>query len=639
VKPLVRTLFAIVFAFSLIMQAQQSKPTATGAESTAPVPVKDEHSFGNPQQIQVTNIDLDLTVDFAKQSLSGTATLALKRNDPSARKLVLDDENLAISKVEAARAGGRFAPAKYTVGEKQGTLGAPLTIDVTPSTRLVRITYETDPTASALQWLKPEQTAGKKHPYLYSQSEAAHGRSWIPMQDSPGVRVTYTAKIHTPKELIAVMSAAGNPQPGQPNAKITPGEFSFQMKTPIPTYLIAIAVGDLAFRPLGPRTGVYDEPSLVDRDAKEFEDVESMVKTVEGLYGPYAWGRYDILVLPPSSPYGGMENPRLTFVSPTVVAGDKSLVSVVSHELAHSWSGNTVTNATWSDFWLNEGFTTYIERRIVEAVYGKDRAEMEADLGRQRLVEMVREFQPNDTVLHIDLSGRDPDEGSTELPYEKGALFLRMLEQTVGREKFDSFLRSYFGRYRFRSITTKDFLDYMQQRLLAPDPQLKKKLPMTMIDEWIYKPGMPASAPEIHAAAFTRVEDATKKYLAGEIKADQLPAKSWSTPEWLHFLKALPRDIGPQKMADLDQQYHLTDSGNIEIAFQWLLLAIKNHYTAADQKLESTLLTVGRRKIVKPLYGELAKTPEGKEKARQIFERAKSGYHPIVVNEVTQMLK
>jgi hypothetical protein len=298
-----------------------------------------------------------------------------------------------------------------------------------------------------------------------------------------------------------------------------------------------------------------------------------------------------------------------------------------------------VTNATWSDFWLNEGFTTYIERRIVEAVYGKDRAEMEADLGRQRLVEMVREFQPNDTVLHIDLSGRDPDEGSTELPYEKGALFLRMLEQTVGREKFDSFLRSYFGRYRFRSITTKDFLDYMQQRLLAPDPQLKKKLPMTMIDEWIYKPGMPASAPEIHAAAFTRVEDATKKYLAGEIKADQLPAKSWSTPEWLHFLKALPRDIGPQKMADLDQQYHLTDSGNIEIAFQWLLLAIKNHYTAADQKLESTLLTVGRRKIVKPLYGELAKTPEGEEKARQIFERAKSGYHPIVVNEVTQMLK
>ena len=623
-----------VLAVASLASAQQVKRSS----GSSAVPVKDEHSFGNPQQVQVTHIDLDLGVDFAKRSLSGTATLTLKRSQPAAKTLVLDDETLRIDKVEAATRVGKFKETRFSVGEKQGTLGAPLTITLPAGATRVRITYATDPTASALQWLTPEQTAGKKHPYLYSQSEAAHGRSWIPMQDSPGVRVTYTAKIRTPKELVAVMSAAGNPQPGG-SAKFTPGTYNFKMDIPIPTYLIAIAVGDLSFRSLGPRAGVYDEPSLVDRDAKEFEDVESMIKTVEGLYGPYAWGRYDILVLPPSSPYGGMENPRLTFVSPTIVAGDKSLVSVVSHELAHSWSGNTVTNATWPDFWLNEGFTTYIERRIIEAVYGKERADMEASLGRQKLVEMTREFAPKDQVLHVNLEGRDPDEGSTELPYEKGALFLRQIEETIGREKFDSFLKSYFARFRFRSITTKDFLDYFVKNVITKDPQARQKLPMSLLEEWIYKPGIPASAPQIRSAAFERVEAETKQWLAGRINTEQLPADKWSTPEWLHFLQALPKDLGTQRMQELDQRFKLTQAGNIEITLQWLLLAIKNHYTAANDKLERTLTTVGRRKIVKPLYAELAKTPEGKERARAIFAKAKDGYHPIVTNEVEQMLK
>jgi leukotriene A-4 hydrolase/aminopeptidase len=626
-------LWLVGFVIMVSLVSAQTKKSAG-----AGVPVKDEHSFGNPQQVQVTHIVLDLGVDFTTKTLRGTATLTLKRNQPNSKTLLLDDENLKIDKVEAATRVGKFKETKFSVGEKQGTLGAPLRIELPAGATRVRITYASDPTASALQWLTPEQTAGKKYPYLYSQSEAAHGRSWIPMQDSPGVRVTYTAKIRTPKELVAVMSAAGNPQPGG-SAKLTPGTYNFKMDIPIPTYLIAIAVGDLSFRSLGPRAGVYDEPSLVDRDAKEFEDVESMINTVEGLYGPYAWGRYDILVLPPSSPYGGMENPRLTFVSPTIVAGDKSLVSVVSHELAHSWSGNTVTNATWSDFWLNEGFTTYIERRIIEAVYGKERADMEASLGRQKLVEMTKEFDPKDQVLHVDLKGRDPDEGSTELPYEKGALFLRQIEEAIGREKFDTFLKGYFAHFRFRSITTKDFLDYFVKNVIAKDPQARKKLPMALLEEWIYKPGIPASAPQIRSAAFERVEAETKQWLGGQIKTDQLPADKWSTPEWLHFLKALPRDLGAERMQDLDQRFKLTQSGNIEIEFQWLMLAIQNNYTPANDKLEETLETVGRRKIVKPLYAELAKTPEGKQRARVIFARARAGYHPIVTNEVGQMLK
>lgn len=616
----------IQLGFLLLMSALlQSQTTRTAT---------DPHSFGNPHEIAVKHAGLDLTVDFDKRVLHGHATLTLQRKIKSAKTLILDDKGLDVTRVEAASARGAFKETKFEVGEARESLGAPLRIHLPAAAARVRIHYATRPGATALQWLTPAQTAGKKKPYLFSQSQAAHARSWIPLQDSPGVRITYSATIRTPKDLVAVMSAAGNPQ--QPDG---PGHgiFRFKMDVPIPSYLIALAVGDLAFRSLGPRAGVYDEPSLVDRDAKEFEDVEAMIKTVERLYGPYAWGRYDMLVLPPSSPYGGMENPRLTFLSPTIVAGDKSLVSVVSHELAHSWSGNTVTNATWSDFWLNEGFTTYIERRIVEAVYGKERADMEAQLGRQRLQELVKELPTPDQILHMDLGGREPDEAATELPYEKGALLLRLLEERAGRARFDAFLNKYFATYRFKSLTTADFLRFLDRELLT-DPKLRKSVPREVVKQWVYEPGMPESAPAIRAEAFDRVQLAAEQWLAGSLKTDGLPAAKWSTPEWLHFLKALPRVVGTARMEELDARFKLTQTGNIEILLQWLLLAIKNDYRAADARLEDVFTTVGRRKIVKPLYQELARTENGRQRARKIFQRARDGYHPIVANELEKLL-
>ena len=592
---------------------------------------KDLHSYSNPEQIRVTDVALDLDVLFPQKVLKGTATLTVERSAKyKDGPIILDTRSLDIEKVESSADGKTFTEAKFTVGQNDPILGAPITIELPPSVTAVRIQYASRPEASGLQWLTPPQTAGKKYPFLFSQGEAIHTRSWIPLQDTPGVRQTYSAKIHTPKELLAVMSAENDLNPKQR------GKYTFQMPQRIPSYLIAIAVGDVVFAPMSERTGVYAERPIVAKAAKEFNDTEAMIQAAEGLYGPYRWGRYDLLVLPPSFPFGGMENPRLTFATPTILAGDKSLVSLVAHELAHSWSGNLVTNATWRDFWLNEGFTVYIERRIQEKVFGEARANMEAVLEREELDREMATLKPNDQVLHVDLKGRDPDDGFTQVPYVKGMLFLRSLEDVFGREKFDAFLKGYFDHFAFQSVTTAEFLDYLQKNLLAANPDLAAKI---SLDEWINKPGIPVGAPRASSDAFVKVAVFAKDWEQGKTKLAAIPARGWSTQEWLHFLTALPETLDGKKMAALDAAFHFTKTGNSEILDQWLLMAIRNHYGPADARLKSFLIEVGRRKYIKPLYQELAKTPEGKERAREIYKTARTGYHPIAVTTIDEMLK
>jgi leukotriene-A4 hydrolase len=574
---------------------------------------KDIHSFSNPQQISVKHLNLDLNVAFDRLSVQGSVVLTLERNDRKADNLILDTRLLQIDETEWSKDGTAFHETEFTLGNEDKILGRALTIKLPKEANFVRVAYSSGPQSSGLQWLTPEQTAGKQHPFMFSQSQAIHARSWIPLQDTPGVRVTFDAKIQVPKGLTAVMAAQ----------KVSTGVF--KMEQPIPSYLIAIAVGDLAFQSTGGRTGVYAEPSVLPRAAKEFEDTEQMLEAAEKLFGPYRWGRYDLLVMPPSFPFGGMENPCLTFATPTILAGDKSLVSLVSHELAHSWSGNLVTNATWSDFWLNEGFTTYIERRIDEAVYGPEREQMEAALGLQDLEEEIKSLPAKDTILHVDLTGRDPDDGATQIPYEKGALLLRALEEKYGREKFDLFLKGYFDHFAFQSITTEHAIEYMKQNL---DPALD-------LHAWIYQPGLPAGAPHPTSAAFVKVDA-----LAGEWSGSgKLPeAHAWTTHEWLRFLRALPEKLTQKQMHGLDQTFSLTASGNDEILQQWLLMAVRNGYAPADDKLAEFLKSVGRRKYIKPLYEELAKTPQGKERALAIFEAARPGYHPIAQATIDAVL-
>jgi leukotriene-A4 hydrolase len=595
----------------------------------------DVHSYGNPQDVRVTHISLDLTVNFEKKQLAGTATLSLERKPspkPEAElaKLMLDDKGLVIEKIESSIGPGPRSERRFfQSSEKDPILGEPIAILLPKGHDRVRITYQTAPGAGALQWLEPSRTAGKVKPFLFTQSQAIQARTWIPTQDSPGVRVTYDAKIHVPPGLTAVMSAESLPKGPDPTV------FEFEMKQPIPSYLISLAVGDLAFKPIGPRTGVWAEPSMVAKAAFEFADTEKMVEATEKRFGPYRWGRYDILVLPPSFPFGGMENPRLTFATPTVLAGDRSLVALVAHELAHSWSGNLVTNATWRDFWLNEGFTVYLERRIVEDVYGPARAKIEAVLGIQELRDDMTRLPSSDQILHIQLAGRDPDDGMTQVPYEKGALFLTELERAFGREKFDAFLLDYFNRHAFQSITTDVLLADLKTKLFPLDPEAASKIDLKA---WTESPGLKVPFVEPKSPELEAVDRFASEWSAGRVKASEIPVSNWSTQEWLRFLRALPEKMPEARMTELDEAFGLTKRGNSEIAALWLQMAIINEYHPADTRLEEFLTSIGRRKFLMPLYRALLKTPEGTAKARAIYSKARPFYHPIAVESVDKLL-
>ena len=593
-----------------------SAPGSAGGPAARPV-VDDPHSFAQPWEVAVTHLSLDLAVDFDRQVLSGRASLDLD-NHTGTDVLVLDTRNLAIDQVTLDDGEA----TSWELGAEERYLGQPLTIHIRPDTKVVHVDYATGAGADAVQWLAPEQTAGGEHPYLFTQSQAILARTWVPLQDTPSVRFTYDAKVRVPPGLMAVMSAEN------PTETAADGVYRFTMPQPIPSYLMALAVGDLAFRPIDPRSGVYSEPSVVDEAAWELAETGQMIDVAETLFGPYRWGRYDLLVLPPSFPFGGMENPRLTFATPTILAGDRSLVALVAHELGHSWSGNLVTNATWDDFWLNEGFTTYVERRLMEALRGREYADMLAVIGRHDLDGELERLGPDspDTALHLDLAGRDPDDGMTDVPYEKGYLFLRMLEEAVGRERWDPFLRGWFDDHAFESVTTGEWLDYLRSRLLDPagiDPA------SLHVEEWIYQPGLPPNVPRVQSARFAAVEAQERSWLAGEAKAASLDTGEWTTHEWLHFLHGLPEGVTTQQLAELDAAFGFTESGNSEILAAWFERTIAAGYQPAEPALERFLTHVGRRKFLTPLYTALLQTPDGRRRALAIYAKARPGYHPL----------
>jgi leukotriene-A4 hydrolase len=590
----------------------------------------DEHSYAETEKVVVKNLALDLDVNFDKKILSGTANLSLNWLDRSHKTLVLDTRDLSITKIEGATGRMAWQPLKYSLAARDPIFGSKLSIDMPRTYSNVRIHYQTSPQASGLQWLEPSMTAGKRQPFMFSQSQSIHARSWVPLQDTPGVRFTYSATVRTPKNATALMSA------NNPIDKVRDGEYSFNMPQPISSYLLAIAAGDLVFKPISARAGVWAEPSVVDKAVWEFTDTEKMIVATEKMFGPYRWGRYDILVLPPSFPFGGMENPRLTFATPTVIVGDRSQTSLIAHELAHSWSGNLVTNASWKDMWLNEGFTTYVQGRIVESVYGKELADMEDVIGEGDAQSEVDTLEPAMQILNLaPMTGVDPDEALSDIPYEKGQWFLTFLEQRYGRATFDIFIRSWFDKNAFKTVTTDDFVAFYQKNLQAKKPGAVSK---AEFDEWLNKPGIPKFAVKTKSTRFVAVDEAREKWLDGDLPANNIPAKTWSTQEWSYFLDKMPKKVSSKKLQAIDAAFNLSSTANGEIAMRWFPITIRSGYTVARPTLAKFLTKIGRRKLIIPSYTALSESKDGLKFAQKVFAEARPGYHPITVASVEALL-
>lgn len=582
----------------------------------------DPHSFAEYEKVRIHHLRLDLDADMQARRLEGHVELELERLDPDHRRLVLDSRGLEIHDITAPAPGGEHRPLSWRLGEElgEGDLGRPLVIVLPAEVDTVRIDYASSPDAFGLQWLDGGQTTSGEA-FMFSQSQPHYARTWVPLQDTPAVRYTFDATVRVPRHLMAVMGAAGNVF-----EKNDHGEYRFHMPQAIPSYLMAIAVGDLEFAETGPRSGVYAEPQWIEAAAREFHQLEDMISIGENLYGEYRWGRYDLLVLPPSFPFGGMENPRLSFVTPTIIAGDGSLLALVAHELAHSWSGNLVTNAAWRDLWLNEGFTVYFESRIMEALYGEDVVEQLAVLDWQGLIEEIETADPGMTRLVLDVDHKDPERAFVGIPYDKGRFFLDWVEQQVGREAIDRFLRAWFDDFAFQSVTTATLRDYLAEHLVAAHPEA---LSMADVNEWIDQPGLPDFARAPHSDAFEQVDSWRERWLAGEVETAALPDADWSVYQWLHFLSGLEGQLDAERMAELDARFDLTGSSNYEILFQWLMRSVEVRYEPGIERLEAFLTEVGRNKFTRPLYTALANTDWGRDWAIEVYERARPGYHSL----------
>ena len=576
---------------------------------------RDAHSFADDTHARIHSFDLAATVDFATQTLAATVTLRFAA--PATGALDLDTRDLAIERIEDAH-GHALA---FTVHPPEPHIGSRLAITLAHATPSISIRYRTAPDASAMQWLAPAQTAGGVQPYVFTQCQAIHARSIVPLQDTPGVRVTYTAALTIPRALRVVMAAADRGRTEEGDTAV----HRWEMPQPIPPYLFAFAVGDLASRDLSPRARVWAEPSVVDAAAWEFAMVEDHITAAESLFGPYDWERFDFLIMPPSFPYGGMENPRLTFFSPTTIAGDRSLVSVMAHELAHSWTGNLVTNANAEHFWLNEGFTMYAERRITEATEGADAAALSAALGRRELEESIARFadRPEMTKLRPNLTGVDPDDCYSLIPYEKGYFFLAAIESVVGRAAFEAWLKTYLASYRFGTVTTEQFEAHLEAALPGALAKANARA-------WIDGVGIPEGAVPPRSIKLDAIED-----LHGALPAPEVAA-AWTATEWNLYLESVPRPASHDLCRALDVQ--LTASKNYDVLVAWLTLALQSGYHAVLPRVDQVVAEVGRMKYLRPMYTNLATDPSTRDRAAQLFAKNAASYHPIARQMVEGVL-
>ncbi|XP_064011022.1 leukotriene A-4 hydrolase [Pogoniulus pusillus] len=603
----------------------------------------DPSSFAAPSCCRTRHLYLRCRVDFAARALRGTAALTARAEREALRCLVLDTREVQVSKVTV-----NGQDAKFVLGEKHSFKGSPLEITLPFELRrgqeaIVEISFESSPKSSALQWFSPEQTSGKKHPFLFSQCQAAHCRAIFPCQDTPAVKLTYYAEISVPKELVALMSASRDgemPDPEDSSRKI----YQFSQNVPIPCYLIALVVGALESRKIGPRTLVWAEKELVDKSAYEFAEAEAMLKTAEDLAGPYVWGQYDLLVLPPTFPYGGMENPCLTFVTPTLLAGDRSLSNVIAHEISHSWTGNLVTNRNWQHFWLNEGHTVYLERRIGGRLFGEQFRHFQALGGWRELQHSINTLGEKNPLTNLipNLNEVDPDVAFSSVPYEKGFALLFYLEQLLGgADVFMGFLKTYIQQFAYKSIETEDWKDFLYSYFKDKVDVLDK----VDWNSWFHAPGMPPAKPKYD----TTLADACVALCERWVKAKEGDLGSFSSEdlkemsshqliEFLVLLLLQP-PLPLSHVQRMQQVYNFNAVNNSEIRLRWLRLCLKSKWEEAIPLALKMATEQGRMKFTRPLFRDLYNFDKSRDLAVQTFLEHRASMHPVTAMLVARDLK
>ncbi|KAI8604549.1 peptidase family M1-domain-containing protein [Dissophora ornata] len=605
----------------------------------------DPTSQSNLDEVKTNHIHLALIVDFGAKTLTGSAELEVEAIADSVSNVVLDTSYIDIRSASAA--GQALTFNLESCHEKYGsalTIHLPKPLAKGEKTK-ISVEYATTQDCTACQWLEPSQTAGKKHPYLFTQCQAIHARSLLPCQDSPSIKLTYSADITTP--LRAVMSAVPKGEVKHENGSMT--TFKFEQRQRIPSYLIALAVGNLEGREIGPRSTVWTEPEVMEAAAWEFVDTENFIRTGEELLTPYDWGRYDLLVLPASFPYGGMENPCLTFVTPSLLAGDRSLVDVVAHEIAHSWMGNLVTTENWEHFWLNEGFTVFVERKILGRMKGKEHSDFSAILGHKALQESVDLYGKEHpfTALRPCLREEDPDDAFSRVPYEKGFNLLYYLEKHLGgAEVFEPYLRAHVQQFAGRSINTDDWKAFLYSFMEKTFGQEKVDL-LNKVDweAWLAGTGMPPVDNKFDDTLAKACTCLCQKWNVSRHEAHPAGfsttdiAEFSSTQSVVFLEKVSELEPLPHGHLDLmDELYQLTNVRNSEIRLRWQLLCLKADYEKIYPEVVAFASSMGRMKMCRPLLRSLYKAKDGADLARETFVKHKSFYHPIAAAMIAKDL-
>lgn len=620
--------FSFIFLLLIFTTCQNEKKYINYKKNTDFISTPDPHSLSNIDKIKTRHIFFDLEINWQKHILDGFAEISFIKKE-NTDTFILDTKDLEIKEVLSPKGEKR----KWWKGTPDSIFGTPLYILLAKEDTVIKIKYNTK-SAEALQWTAKEQTSDKTDEFLYSQSQAILARSWFPCQDAPSVKFTYNATIKTKPGFFVLMSAE-NPQTVSEN-----GIYNFRMEQPVSSYLIALASGNLKFKPLGKNCGIYAEPSMIEKSAWEFADMQQMIDVAEKMYGKYVWGRYDVLVLPPSFPFGGMENPRLTFATPTVITGDRSQVALVAHELAHSWSGNLVTNETWNDFWLNEGFTNFFEQRIMEKIYGKPYDKMRQLIAWNDLQKTLKELTESgltaDTKLKLDLKGRNPDDGLSDIAYEKGRFFLCHLLKVTGEKNFDNFLNKYFTQNSFKYMNTEGFLNFLNKELLDKNSNWKKD---AQAETWIYGEGLPKCASKPESEELTKVDNMILSYFKGDKKPSEFDTTGFTSHHWQYMIRQFSKNATLKNVEEFEQTFKFSYRSNSEILCDWFTISAKAGYTKNRKQTENFLIHVGRRKMIMPIYEELAQTEEGKKWAISVFEKAKLGYHSVSAFSVAEVLK